>query len=123
MRSSRHGAERSNGTFVEPTIGGPMETIAAKALCGVIERALIAEGVAPPIAKILAERACQPAVEAGARKVTAAGRKAVRSGRRKVSKYNREFGKQLKRLKAKHKRTPVSGLMARAHAATRRALK
>lgn len=100
-----------------------METIAAKALCGVIERALIAEGVSPPIARVLAERACQPAAEAGLRKATSTGRKAVRTGRKKVSKYNREFGRQLKRLKAKHKRTPVSGLMARAHAATRRALK
>ena len=100
-----------------------METIAAKALCGVMERALIAEGISPPIAKILAERACQPAVEAGVATVRQGTKKVVRKTRKKVSKYNREFGKQLKKLKAKHKRTPVSKLMGRAHSATRRALK
>ena len=100
-----------------------MESIAAKALCGVMERALIAEGVAPPIAKVLAERACQPAVESAAVTVARGTAKTVRKTRKKVSKYNREFGKQLKRLKAQHKRTPVSKLMGKAHRATRRALK
>lgn len=41
--------------------------------------------------------------------------------KRKVSAYQREFGRQLKRLKLKHPRTPVTKLMKRAHAATRRA--
>jgi len=100
-----------------------MESIAAKALCGVMERALIAEGISPAIAKTLAERACQPAVESGVATVRKGAKKVVRKGRKKVSKYNREFGKQLKRLKAQHKRTPVSKLMGKAHRATRRALK
>ena len=100
-----------------------MESIAAKALCGVMERALIAEGISPAIAKVLAERACQPAVESGAVAVRQGAKKVVKAGRKKVSKYNREFGKQLKRLKAQHKRTPVSKLMGKAHRATRRALK
>ena len=43
--------------------------------------------------------------------------------KRKVSKYQKEFGKQLKKLKAKHKRTPVTKLMKRAHTATRKAMK
>lgn len=43
--------------------------------------------------------------------------------KRKVSKYQKEFGKQLKMLKKKHPRTPVTRLMKRAHAATRKALK
>ena len=99
------------------------ESIAAKALCGVMERALIAEGVAPPIAKILAERACQPVVSEAQNRIARSATKTVRKTRKKVSKYNREFGKQLKRLKAQHKRTPVSKLMGKAHRATRRALK
>lgn len=40
--------------------------------------------------------------------------------KRKVSAYQREFGRQLKKLKRAHPRTPVSKLMKRAHAATRR---
>lgn len=43
--------------------------------------------------------------------------------KRKVSKYQKEFGRQLKRLKKKHPRTPVTRLMKRAHAATRKAMK
>ena len=43
--------------------------------------------------------------------------------KRKVSKYQKEFGKQLKKLKAKHVRTPITKLMKRAHTATRKAMK
>ena len=42
--------------------------------------------------------------------------------KRKVSKYQKEFGKQLKTLKKKFPRTPVTKLMKRAHIATRKAL-
>jgi len=96
-----------------------VESLAAKAMCGVMERALIAEGVPPAVAKAMAEKACEPTVTAVAKK---AGR-AARKGRKKVSKYNAEFGRQLKRLKTKHSRTPVAQLMKRAHNATKRALK
>ncbi len=43
--------------------------------------------------------------------------------KRKVSAYQKEFGRQLKKLKRAHPRTPVTRLMKRAHAATRRARK
>lgn len=43
--------------------------------------------------------------------------------KRKTSKYQREFGKQLKALKRKHPRTPVTRLMKRAHRATRKRMK
>lgn len=43
--------------------------------------------------------------------------------KRKVSKYQKEFGRQLKKLKAKHPRTKIQNLMKRAHSATRKALK
>jgi len=41
--------------------------------------------------------------------------------KRKVSAYQKEFGRQLKRLKKKHPRTPVTRLMKRAHTATKKA--
>jgi len=41
--------------------------------------------------------------------------------KRKVSAYQKEFGRQLKKLKKKHTRTPVSKLMKRAHSATKKA--
>ena len=43
--------------------------------------------------------------------------------KRKISKYQKEFGRQLKLLKKKFPRTPITKLMKRAHAATRKALK
>lgn len=41
--------------------------------------------------------------------------------KRKVSGYQREFGRQLKKLKRAHPRTPVKKLMKRAHTATKKA--
>ena len=41
--------------------------------------------------------------------------------KRSVSPYQREFGRQLKKLKKAHPRTPVTKLMKRAHTATRKA--
>lgn len=49
------------------------------------------------------------------------GRVALPKRKRKVSAYQREFGRQLKKLKRKHPRTPVTKLMKKAHAATRKA--
>lgn len=43
--------------------------------------------------------------------------------KKKVSKYQKELGKQLKLLKKKHPRTPISNLMKRAHRLTKKALK
>lgn len=43
--------------------------------------------------------------------------------RKKVSKYQKELGRQLKLLKKKHPRTPITKLMKKAHAATKKALK
>jgi len=47
----------------------------------------------------------------------------TRMVKRKVSAYSKEFGKQLKKLKAKHPRTPVTRLMKKAHVATRKVRK
>lgn len=45
----------------------------------------------------------------------------VKKAKRKVSGYQREFGRQLKKLKRAHPRTPVKKLMKRAHTATKKA--
>jgi len=42
---------------------------------------------------------------------------------RKVSKYSREFGRQLKKLIARHPRSKVTALMSKAHRATRKSMK
>ena len=89
------------------------------ALCSVMERALVAEGISPTIARTLAERACMPV--AGA--VTLSVASGTRKVRKKVSKYSRELGRQLKALKKKHPRTAIKDLMKRAHRATKRAMK
>jgi len=95
------------------------ESIAARALCAVMERALVAEGISPEIARTLAQRACMPVAGAGVAVAAAGARKA----RKKVSKYSRELGRQLKLLKKKHPRTAVKDLMKRAHRATKRVMK
>lgn len=99
------------------------EDVVATALCGVMEKALIAEGVAPPMAKVLAQRACIPGVKAGTRKAVQGAKRAGRTVQRKASKYQTRFGTELKRLKKKHPRTKITALMKRAHTATKKAMK
>ncbi len=43
--------------------------------------------------------------------------------RRKRSKYQMEFGRQMKALKRKHPRTPVTRLLKRAHTATKKKMR
>jgi len=100
-----------------------VEDITARALCGVMEKALIGEGVDPVLAKELSQRACQPVVRSGTRKVVRAGKKAARSGVRKAGAYQKEWGRRLKALKKKHPRTSVGALMKRAHRETRKAMR
>jgi len=95
------------------------ESITARALCAVMERALVAEGISPEVARTLAQRACIPVVGAG----VGVAAKGARKARKKVSKYSRELGRQLKALKRKHPRTAIKDLMKRAHKATKRAMK
>ena len=66
----------------------------------------------------------KPASRARGRRGRSATQRTLRlptKPKRKVSAYQREFGRQLKKLKKAHPRTPVTRLMKRAHAATRRA--
>lgn len=48
---------------------------------------------------------------------------AAKKAKKRISKYNRAFGKNLKRLKAKHPRTRVKDLMKKAHKDTKKDLK
>lgn len=74
-----------------------VEDLTAKALCGVMEKALIAEGVDPVLAKELSERACHPVV----RKGTKAVKKTVK---RKASAYAKKYGKAFKKVASKYKK-------------------
>ena len=59
---------------------------AAVAICGVAVRAMIERGVNPEVAAAFGERACRPAVKAGAKSV---GRAAKRGARGAVKKGKR----------------------------------
>ena len=56
------------------------EDIYAKALCQIMERSFIAEGIDPALAKILAGRACQEGVKGGARVARRAARGTKKRG-------------------------------------------
>lgn len=100
-----------------------VEDIAARALCGVMEKALVDEGVDPVLAKQLAQRACEPVVKKGTRAAIKKGKSVARKGARKAGAYQKEWGRKLKALKKKHPRTPAATLMKRAHRETKRAMK
>jgi len=48
--------------------------------------------------------------------------KTQKKAKRKVTQYQRRFGLELKKLKKRHPRTPMTKLMKRAHTATKRAM-
>jgi 2-phosphoglycerate kinase len=74
-----------------------MESVTAKALCGVMEKALIEYGVDAVLAKTLAERACEPVVRKGSKAV----KKVVK---RKASAYSKKYGKAFKKVASKYKK-------------------
>lgn len=96
---------------------------AARALCGLAQKALEEKGVDPILAAAFAERACRPLVKTATRKakraVVATGKKV----KRKASAYNMEYKKQYAKLKKKHPRTSFSVLAKKAHKATRKVMK
>lgn len=102
------------------------ESRVSKALCGVMEQALIEKGISPEIAKVLAERACEPGVDLAVGTV----KKGAGAVKRKVSKYQREFGKQYRKLdemKRTNNGSYRSGwnrakIMSKAHKETRKSL-
>ena len=76
-----------------------IEDLTARALCGVIEKALIAEGVSPEIAKELSERACHPVVKAGTRKAKGVVK-------RKATAYQKRYGAAFRKIASKYKPKP-----------------
>lgn len=71
-----------------------VEDLAAEGLCGVMEKALLAQGVPPAVAMVLAKRACEPTVRsAGKRVKTKAKKTASRAAKKAKSKYSRAFAK------------------------------
>ena len=73
-----------------------IESVASRALCGVMERALIAEGIDPALAATLARRACMPVVEAGVAKGKATVKK-------KVSRYNRKYKAAFRKVSSRYR--------------------
>ena len=71
-----------------------------EALCGVMRQALIEKGVPSPIANILAERACKPAVQAAAKQTVSTAKKAVK---KTSSAYNRKYKASFKKIAPKFK--------------------
>lgn len=63
--------------------------IYAKALCQIMERSFIAEGIDPATAKILAGRACQEGVKGGARVARRAGGKVKSGAKRSLNAWQR----------------------------------
>lgn len=78
--------------MVEPTISG--------ALCGVMEQALIEKGVEPTLARALAKKACEPALQAApaiAKKGARKARKGARAANKKLSMAFKEANRRLRK--------------------------
>ena len=73
------------------------------------------------LAKAIAELISAASSTAPARK--AGGKASLSKKKRGPNAYNKEFSKQMKKLKKKHPRTPVTKLMKKAHSATKKARK
>ena len=93
---------------------------AARALCGLAQKALEEKGVDPILAAAFAERACRPLVRRGVRAAGRTARKAGGKVKRKASEYNKKYAKAYKELKKKHPRTPFATLSKKAHAKAKR---
>ena len=59
-------------------------------------------------------------LSSGRRRQSRADEQTKAKVKRKVSKYQKQFGVEMKKLKKKHPRTPVTKLMKRAHSATKK---
>ena len=77
---------------------------AAKALCGLAQKALEEKGVDPILAAAFAERACRPlasrVIRRGGRAAVATGKKATR----KASAYSKKYGRAFKKVAKKYKK-------------------
>ncbi len=94
-----------------------------EALCQMLERTLLESGLDKDIAKSLSKAGCEALIKPAGSRVRSKIKKVITKKKRKVSGYQREVGRQLKALKRKHPRTPVTSLMKKAHRAAKRARK
>lgn len=76
------------------------DTIAG-ALCDVMEQALIDKGIAPDLARALAKRACEPALEAAPAVARKTVRRARRGSKAAASKMSRALKEANRRLRTK----------------------
>ena len=94
-------------------------TTISKALCGVMEQALIEKGIDATLAKALAERACEPALGAvpgAARKVGRAVRRTSKAANRKLSRALAEANRRLRKKNGQLKKGKTQGdVMRLAH--------
>lgn len=75
------------------------DTIAG-ALCGVMEQALIEKGIEPTLARSLAEKACEPALQAAPKAAKAGvrrGRRGAKAANRKLSAAFKEANRRLRK--------------------------
>jgi len=93
---------------------------AARALCGLAQKALEEKGVDPLLAAAFAERACRPLVGRGLRKGKRIATKAGKKVKRKASAYNKRYAAAYRKLKKKHPRSSFAALAKKAHRAARR---
>jgi len=80
-------------TLEEPTV--------SKALCGVMEQALIEKGIDADLARALAQRACMPALQVAPSVAKAGVRKARRGARRANKQLSQAFKEANRRLRTK----------------------
>jgi len=73
-----------------------IEDAAASALCDVMEKALIEAGIAPAMARTLAERACMPVAGAVVAPIAKKARKVNKTAARKMSAALREANKRMR---------------------------
>ena len=73
------------------------------------------------LAKAIADLISAASSTSSTRKV--GGKASPAKKKRGPNAYNKEFSKQMKSLKKKHPRTPVTKLMKKAHSATKKARK
>jgi hypothetical protein len=72
------------------------------ALCGVMEQALIEKGIEPALARALAEKACEPTLQAAPRAAKAAVRKTKRGAKAANRKLSAAFKEANRRLRKKN---------------------
>lgn len=78
------------------------ESVVARALCQLLEADMIAQGMDPKLAKVLAGRACEVTVVRGGRAVKKGAKKVARGGRKAAKGMGRAMKEANKKLRKKN---------------------